>query len=133
MYEITTKSKGVTGKWEDFFKVLSDETRLRILMLLSKRELCVCEICHILDLPQPKVSRHLAKMRDLNFVKDQKEGQWTFYYLSIEDPLLGNIMQQLAENSHDHAVIRNDMERLDQKEKSGTMCQRAERISVQVD
>ena len=133
MYEITTKSREATGKWEDFFKVLSDETRLRILMLLSQRELCVCEICQILDLPQPKISRHLAKMRDLNFVKDLKEGQWTFYYLNIEDPLLRNIMHQLSANGHTHAVISNDMERLARKEKSGSMCQRAERISVQVE
>ncbi|TGC10755.1 ArsR/SmtB family transcription factor [Methanolobus halotolerans] len=132
MYEITTKSREATGKWEEFFKVLSDETRLRILLLLSKRELCVCEICQILGLPQPKVSRHLAKMRDLNFVKDQKEGQWTFYYLNIEDPLLKDILQQLSENSHDHAVILNDMEQLALKEKSGTMCQRPERITIQV-
>ncbi|HML25316.1 MAG TPA: metalloregulator ArsR/SmtB family transcription factor [Methanomethylovorans sp.] len=64
----------LTGNWEDFFKVLSDETRLRILMLLDRRELCVCEICQILGLPQPKVSRHLAKMRDLDLVRDKKEG-----------------------------------------------------------
>ena len=132
MYEITMRSEEPTGQWEDFFKVLSDETRLRILMLLSRRELCVCEICQVLDLPQPKISRHLAKMRDLNFVIDKKEGQWTFYYLSIEDPLLRNIMQQLATNSNDHTVIRNDMERLTEKESSGTMCQRADRITVQV-
>jgi ArsR family transcriptional regulator len=132
MYEITMKPEESTGQWEDFFKVLSDETRLRILMLLSQRELCVCEICQVLDLPQPKISRHLAKMRDLNFVIDKKEGQWTFYYLSIEDPLFISITQQLATNSNDHAVIRNDMERLTEKESSGAMCQRTERITVQV-
>ncbi|MDW7731792.1 MAG: metalloregulator ArsR/SmtB family transcription factor [Methanolobus sp.] len=93
MHSVESVTPKITGKWEDFFKVLSDETRLRILILLDIRELCVCEICHILDLPQPKVSRHLAKMRDLNFVRDKKEGQWTFYYLSIEDPFFEGILQ----------------------------------------
>jgi ArsR family transcriptional regulator len=62
MQPIESVTPKLTGEWEDFFKVLSDETRLRILILLDRRELCVCEICQILDLSQPKVSRHLAKI-----------------------------------------------------------------------
>lgn len=113
-----------TGQWAGFFRVLSDETRLRILMLLNQRELCVCEICQILNLSQPKVSRHLAKMRDLNLVRDRKEGQWTFYYLSIVDPLFSGVIQQLVMNSQFHPVIRKDLEKLLEKEELGTMCKR---------
>lgn len=93
-------------------------------MLLNRRELCVCEICQILDLPQPKVSRHLAKMRDLDIVKDKKEGQWAFYYLNIEDPLFKGIIHQLAANSQHHPLVCKDMELLTEKELSGTMCAR---------
>jgi ArsR family transcriptional regulator len=124
MYSIESVTPKTTGKWEDFFKVLSDETRLRLLMLLDRRELCVCEMCQILDLPQPKISRHLAKMRDLNIVRVTKEGQWVFYYLNIADPLFKGIVQQLVENSQYHPLICKDMERLTEKESSGTMCTR---------
>lgn len=124
MYQKEVVTQELTGNWEDFFKVLSDETRLRILMLLDRRELCVCEICQILALPQPKVSRHLAKMRDLDLVRDKKEGQWTFYYLSIEEPLFKGIMQQLVANSQYHPLVSKDMERLAEKESAGTMCAR---------
>ena len=111
-------------RWANFFKVLSDETRLRILMLLSQKELCVCEMCQILNLSQPKISRHLAKMRDLNLIRYQKEGQWTFYYLSIGDPLFSGIIQQLVVNSQSHPVICKDMEKLIEKERSGKLCER---------
>jgi len=124
MYPLELTNLKRTGKWEDFFKILSDETRLRILMLLNQRELCVCEICQILDLPQPKVSRHLAKMRDLDLVRGKKEDQWVFYYLKITDPLFRGIIQQMAENSQHHPLVCKDMERLAEKENSGTMCAR---------
>ncbi len=66
----------------DFFKQLSDETRLRCLMLmLTEGELCVCELIHALGLSQPKVSRHLAHLRQAGIVQDRREGQWIYYRL----------------------------------------------------
>ncbi|MFU0832798.1 MAG: hypothetical protein ACFWUC_07655 [Oscillospiraceae bacterium] len=56
----------------EFFKRASDETRLRIMVLLAQKELAVCEICGILKLSQPKVSKHLAKLRDMGFVTDSR-------------------------------------------------------------
>ena len=59
----------------DFFDALSDETRRRLLALLvSDNELCVCELCHALDMPQPKVSRHLAVMREDGVLTVRREG-----------------------------------------------------------
>jgi len=69
----------------DFFKVLSDETRLRILVLLYHKKLCVCEICGITGEPQPKISKHLAKLRDMGFVKDERQEQFIFYDLNLND------------------------------------------------
>lgn len=66
----------------EFFKQLSDETRLRCLMLmLAEGELCVCELTHALDLSQPKISRHLAHLRQNGVVQDRREGQWIHYRL----------------------------------------------------
>lgn len=66
-----------------FFHLLSDETRLRCLMLLQREgELCVCELTHALDESQPKVSRHLAMLRDAGVVSDRRQGQWVYYRIS---------------------------------------------------
>ena len=66
-----------------FFRMLADETRLRCLLLLAvEGELCVCELVHALELIQPKVSRHLAALREAGVVTDRREGQWIYYRLN---------------------------------------------------
>ncbi|MBI4349013.1 MAG: metalloregulator ArsR/SmtB family transcription factor [Elusimicrobia bacterium] len=65
------------------FKAFADETRLRILHLLTRRdELCVCDLMELLGLPQSKVSRHLAYLRGAGLVRDRKEGLWCYYSLA---------------------------------------------------
>jgi ArsR family transcriptional regulator len=71
----------------EFLKQLSDQTRLRSLMLLNNEgELCVCEITHALGLSQPKISRHLAQMRETNIVQARREGIWIYYSLHRDLP-----------------------------------------------
>jgi ArsR family transcriptional regulator, arsenate/arsenite/antimonite-responsive transcriptional repressor len=64
------------------FRAFSDRTRLRILNLLRGGELCVCDIVRVLDLPQPKISRHLAYLRKARLVAARKEGLWMHYKLA---------------------------------------------------
>ncbi|MEO0100895.1 MAG: metalloregulator ArsR/SmtB family transcription factor [candidate division WOR-3 bacterium] len=66
------------------FKVLGEETRLRILWILKKaeRELCVCEIMKVLKKSQPHISRHLRELKICGLVKERKEGRWVFYSLN---------------------------------------------------
>ena len=67
----------------DFFKCLSDPTRLDILKLVMAREnICVCELTEKLELSQPKISRHLALLRNLSILLDQRQGQWVYYRLN---------------------------------------------------
>jgi len=69
------------------FKCLADETRLRCVVLLHKEgRLCVCELTHALDLLQPKISRHLAQLRQSNLLLDSREGQWVYYQINPELP-----------------------------------------------
>ncbi|MDP6625254.1 MAG: metalloregulator ArsR/SmtB family transcription factor [Nitrospinota bacterium] len=63
------------------FKAFADETRMRMLHILTAGELCVCDIMSILNLPQSKVSRHLAYLRKCDLVKARKKGLWVFYLL----------------------------------------------------
>jgi ArsR family transcriptional regulator len=97
-------------KLTNLFKVLSDETRLRILVLLYNRELCVCQIQGILKESQPKISKHLGKLRDLGFVKDERKEQFIYYSL-IENKMLYEILKSIIENYHENILVK-DIERL---------------------
>ena len=67
-----------------FFKSLSDETRLKILWLLSgAEELCVCDIIRVLGITQSKASRHLRYLYHLGWVMDRRDGLWMNYRLAV--------------------------------------------------
>jgi len=67
------------------FGAFADTTRLRILnLLVEQKELCVCDLCVVLDVIQPKVSRHLAILRRAGLVDVRREGKWKFY--AVADP-----------------------------------------------
>ena len=67
-----------------FFKTLSDETRLKILWLLSgTEELCVCDIIDVLRITQSKASRHLRYLYHLGWVTDRRDGLWMIYRLAV--------------------------------------------------
>ena len=66
-----------------FYKCLSDETRLKTLLLIEhERELCVCELTAALKEIQPKISRHLAQLRKCGLLQDRRQGQWVFYQVN---------------------------------------------------
>jgi len=70
-----------------FFRALGDETRLRCLALLhAEGELCVCELTHALDMAQPKVSRHLAQLRNAGVVAAHRRGTWMHYLIHPDLP-----------------------------------------------
>lgn len=69
------------------FKNLSEETRLTLVLLLRQAgELCVCELVSALEESQPKVSRHLAMLRESGLLIDRREGKWNYYRLSPHMP-----------------------------------------------
>ncbi|WP_373568271.1 metalloregulator ArsR/SmtB family transcription factor [Marinimicrobium sp. ABcell2] len=66
----------------ELFKCLADETRTKMALLIeSEGELCVCELTCALDEPQPKISRHLALLRNAGLLADRRQGQWVYYRL----------------------------------------------------
>lgn len=83
----------------DLFKSLSDLTRLQSLLLIQhEKELCVCELMVALELSQPKVSRHLALLRDSELLETEKRGQWVFYRMSRVLPTwVVSILKQAAQ------------------------------------
>jgi ArsR family transcriptional regulator len=97
------------------FKLLSDETRLRVILLLSIEELCVCEICGILDEPQPKISKILSKLRDLDLVFDKRKEKYVFYTIKDTNTLLNHTLRYILENMNDYPQLVIDQQRLSTK------------------
>ena len=89
-------------------KILSDETRLRILMLLTQgEELCVCQLTAVLKLSQPKISRHLAIMREAKLLQDRKAGLWVFYRLNNDIP---DWVLEVFKSLHEAALFQQPFE-----------------------
>lgn len=69
-------------KFSKYFKAFGEPSRLRILELLSSKELTVNEIVEAIGLSQPTVSRHLAVLREAGMVIDRRDGQKVYYILN---------------------------------------------------
>jgi ArsR family transcriptional regulator len=78
--QILEKEK--VSRVDRLFRAFSDRTRLRILHMLLDGELCVCDLVSVLNVPQPKVSRHLSYLRRSGLVQVRKEGLWCYYKLA---------------------------------------------------
>lgn len=95
------------------FKALADETRLRIVALLSHGELCVCHLEEALRLSQPKVSRHLATLRSSGVVEHRRDGTWVYYRLSHQpDADCERQLRGLVRTFAKRGVVRRDLGRL---------------------
>jgi ArsR family transcriptional regulator len=80
----------------ELFKILSDSTRLRLLNLLARGEVCVCDLHGTLGVDQPKVSRHLARMKRAGLVDARRNGKWMHYQLARHaDPLVRHVLEGL--------------------------------------
>ncbi|SHK00855.1 transcriptional regulator, ArsR family [Clostridium amylolyticum] len=108
----------------EFFKLLSDETRLRILILLYHKKLCVCELQGIMEESQPKVSKHLAKLRDLGIVQDERQEQFIFYYLNLQENIYRSILKNIVDNIENYEVLKKDVNKLSDAEKFLQLCKK---------
>ncbi|MBW2244448.1 MAG: winged helix-turn-helix transcriptional regulator [Deltaproteobacteria bacterium] len=98
----------------DLFSAFANPTRLRILNLLHQhKEICVCDLCEILDVLQPKVSRHLAILRDSGLINARSDGKWKFYGLAQPStPLHRTLLHCVATCLGEIEELAADRERL---------------------
>jgi ArsR family transcriptional regulator len=95
------------------FKALGDETRLRIVALLSHGELCVCHLERALGLSQPNVSRQLGILRAAGVVADRRQGNWVYYrLLAQENADADRQLQALVQQFGKRDLLRRDVEML---------------------
>ena len=83
-----------------FFRIISGETRIKILLSLFETELCVCDLSEILGLSPSAISHQLKELREGNFVKFRREGKESYYSLEIEhlEPILANALEHLRDH-----------------------------------
>ena len=98
---------------DGMFRAFADVTRLRILHLLARRSLSVCEIMATMKVPQSKISRHLAYLRGTGLVVCRKQGQWRLYVLSKPTTRFqARAIHCLKDCFDEVAVLRRDLNRL---------------------
>lgn len=105
-------------------KAVSENIRVRILLLLKDREACVCELMSVFNMAQSKLSHHLIALRDAGFLEDEKRGKWNYYRLNSKS-LDGTNMELLASLSRwlaDDGVIKKDERSLRKVQKRMNIC-----------
>jgi ArsR family transcriptional regulator len=106
-------------------RTLGDLTRLRTLVLLQQEgELCVCELTHALGVIQPKISRHLAILREEGLVRDRRDGHWVHYRITSELPdWVINILESCARGLRNDSPFSEDHRSLcDMPNRPGVRC-----------
>jgi len=99
-------------------KACADDTRLRILNILSSKELTVKDICTVLGVSQPNISKHLSRLRLLKVVKDKRVGNQVYYSLNKSiDTFQGQIASFIVSRFKAVAVFKKDKEALRKLEK----------------
>ncbi len=96
-----------------FFLALSDRTRLRLLNLMGDDEVCVCFFVEVLGEPQPKISRHLAYLRQAGVVAARREGKWMNYRIvEPPDPHAAHVFNEVRAWLREDEELKSDRERL---------------------
>lgn len=115
----------------ELLAALSDPTRLRLLSLIQHNgEICVCDLIDITELPQPKVSRHLATLRHAGWVNDRREGQWMHYSIApATNDLHRSLIASLKKAHESVPELREDLTRL----ATSSCCSVPEKLLVQID
>lgn len=92
----------------ELMKAFTNETRLRILVILSQKQLCVCEIQGILKKPQPQISKQLGILKDLGLLTDVKKDKFVFYSLN-DNEIVKAVILTLVSNIETYPQIALDI------------------------
>ena len=105
-------------------KALSEELRVRLLLLLIDREACVCELMSVFKMPQSKLSHHLITLRDAGLLQDTKRGKWNYYRADTKlfSPLNRDLLLVLSGRYADNPMMKTDLERLEKVRSALRVC-----------
>jgi len=106
-------------KVSQILTAFADNHRLRIINLLNEKELNVAEICQILRLTQPNVSKHLTRLRLTGIVGDKRKGRYAYYFLiKPENKFYIQLLKSITEELGDLEIFKKDIEKLGRIERS---------------
>lgn len=105
-------NKNALAYMESFYMALADKTRLRLLNLMRDEEVCVCFFTEVLGDSQPKISRHLAYLRNAGIVRARRDGKWMHYSIvEPEDEAGRRVLEEALAWLDDQAELREERER----------------------
>ncbi|MGI6537037.1 MAG: ArsR/SmtB family transcription factor [Caldicoprobacterales bacterium] len=117
----------------EIFKALGDENRIRILNLLMRQELCVCEIETLLDMTQSNASRHLNKLKTSGIITSEKKSQWVYYRVDNNFIEKNNLLYKFLKSKMDgNMQWIKDVERLKKYKNSNFTCEQLRENKSQV-
>lgn len=97
-----------------FFRALADRTRLRLLNLIGDSEVCVCYFVDVLKISQPKISRHLAYLRDAGIVSARRDGKWMHYRIAeLEDLTAKRLLADVLERLKSDEALKAERSKLE--------------------
>ena len=101
-------------------KAVSDKNRMRILKMLEKKKMCVCELAAVLEIKQPSVSKHLSILKNAGLIQDERNAQWIDYSLCKEkiNKYAPDIQTSIENWLKDDAIIKRDLQ------KTKTLCRK---------
>lgn len=110
------------------FKALADPTRLRIMLLLLRKELCVCELTFILGMEQSRVSHHMRVLRDAGIAEDVRDGRWIIYRVpegarALLEGLVSGGLRERIELSREAASDAGKLEDCIRQNVRGRVCE----------
>ena len=110
------------------FKALADPTRVRIMFLLDRRELCVCELMYILEMEQSRVSHHMRVLREAGLAEDVRDGRWIIYRIpeasrGLVESLFAGALRERVEGSGEAAADALKLEACVKENLRGRICE----------
>jgi len=119
-YSARRMNNQMTTRLDELLKAAGEPTRLRILNLLRKASICVCDLQAVLEIPQPTISRHLAALRHAGLVQDVRNGTRVIYSLTpAGTPQLEALYQFLKKACPCEEALQKDLRVLDQAVRQG--------------
>lgn len=114
----------------EVLKALADETRIRILNVLYKETLCVCELEEILKISQSNASRHITKLKNAKLITGEKQAQWVYY--RVDKKILERypfVHELLAQELANSSPFQKDVEGLNQYKAEGGSCEKLVKVA----
>ena len=107
---------------EKVLKALADNKRLRILKMLERRKMCVCELAFVLGITQPSASRHLKKLKNAGLIENEQNGFWTDYYLNQKGKYSGILTRYLKSWCNSDDAVKKDLEKAKKANRQKLCC-----------